>query len=91
MTDPDIPAIRERAEAAQNMISALCTPKGSEGARDWIMSIPARPDHDPDIVISASLADIRPLLALVDKQAAEIKRLREDWLKLENMRLQSKI
>jgi hypothetical protein len=32
------------------MVSALC-----DGKRDWIMSIPARPDHDPDLVIGEAL------------------------------------
>lgn len=40
---------------AQHMVRDLCKPKGEPGAREWIMSIPARPDSDPDLVISAAL------------------------------------
>ena len=51
-----IPAeVKAKYEAAYKMISALCTPRGCEGHRDWVMSIPARPDYDPDIVIGAAL------------------------------------
>lgn len=42
-------------ERAADMVSALCAPKGSEGSREWVMSIPARPDHDPDLIIAAGL------------------------------------
>jgi hypothetical protein len=41
------PAVIRRAH---DMVSALC-----DGSRDWIMSIPARPDHDPDLVIGEAL------------------------------------
>lgn len=46
---------REREAAARAMVRALCTPRGEAGAREWVMSIPARPDHDPDLVIAAAL------------------------------------
>lgn len=42
------------------------------------MSIPARPDHDPDLVIGAALKDIDALLAHIDAQAEEIERLRRE-------------
>ena len=53
----DAVAVRGRCEAAMQMISDLC-----DGKRNWMMSIPARPDYDPDLVISAALADIPKLL-----------------------------
>ena len=53
--------IRERLNKANEMISALCIPKNSKGTREWIMSIPAKPDYDPDLVISASLRDVREM------------------------------
>lgn len=53
--DPD--AIRERNDAARQMVSDLCHQR-----REWMMSIPARRDYDPDLVISASLQDVRKLL-----------------------------
>ena len=37
------------------MVHALCQPKNSQRARDWVMSVPARPDYDPDLVIAAGL------------------------------------
>lgn len=53
----DAAAVRARCEAAMQMVSDLCDRK-----RNWMMSIPARPDYDPDLVISAALADIPKLL-----------------------------
>lgn len=53
----DAAAVRGRCEAAMQMVSDLC-----QGRRNWTMSIPARPDYDPDLVISAALADIPKLL-----------------------------
>ncbi len=52
---------------AGDMVFYLCQPRGSEGARSWSMSIPARPDYDPDIVIGTALFEAR----------REIVRLRE--------------
>ena len=57
----DIAAIRARAEKARDMVSALCKPRNAEGAREWIMHIPARPDHDPDLVIGDALDAVPPL------------------------------
>src|SRR5690606_5584763 len=76
LTPERLAEIRERRDRAFDMISALCRPKGSPGSREWIMSIPARPDHDPDLVIGAALKDIDALLAHIDAQAEEIERLR---------------
>jgi len=39
---------------ARDMVSAL-----NKGERDWIMSIPARPFHDPDIVIATALDEAK--------------------------------
>jgi len=58
LTDADLDDIDARVNAARQMVSALCKRRGSQGARDWIMSIPAQPDYDPDLVIGASLGDI---------------------------------
>jgi len=52
-----------RYENACKLVTALCARKGSKESREWEMSIPARPDHDPDLVIGASLDDIPKLLA----------------------------
>jgi hypothetical protein len=51
--------VLEQIEKAREMVSALCKPRGSEGSREWVMSIPARPDHDPDIVIASALGAAR--------------------------------
>lgn len=45
----------DKINKAIEMVSLLCLPDSSEGSRRWIMSIPARPDHDPDIIISEGL------------------------------------
>jgi hypothetical protein len=58
--------IRERCEAADLMVSKLCMPRGTEGSRSWVMSIPAQPNYDPDIVIADSLKDVPDLLAEVE-------------------------
>jgi len=57
----------EKIETAQKMIGDLC-----HGGRKWTMSIPARPDYDPDLVISAALAAAN----------AELARLREENVRL---------
>lgn len=54
-------AIRERVEKAWTVVDDLC-----QGRREWVMSIPARPGHDPDLVISDALKDIPRLLAQVE-------------------------
>ena len=48
----------KRYEAARQMVRDLCNRR-----RDWMMSIPARPDYDPDLVIDASLNDVPKLVA----------------------------
>jgi hypothetical protein len=37
-------------DAALDMVAALCS-----GEREWMMSIPAREDHDPDLVIGGAI------------------------------------
>ena len=75
ITAEELAAIEQRYEAASKMVSALCKPRGSEGSREWIMTIPARPDHDPDIVIGSSLGDIPKLLALLSDPELKGRRL----------------
>lgn len=69
-TPPDSPAldlgeIERRQIAARKMVHALCQPRGSEGSREWIMSIPVNFDRDPDVIIGASLADVPALIARI--------------------------
>lgn len=47
--------IYDQIEKAEAMVSALNQPHGTAGKREWTMSIPARPDHDPDLVIADAL------------------------------------
>lgn len=67
---------KEKVDAAYDMVHALCQPRGSEGSRQWIMSIPAREDYDPDLVITSGLnsaaKEIHALTAERDRLAAEI-------------------
>lgn len=53
----DLEEIEARREAAHQMVSDLCHRK-----REWIMSIPARRDYDPDLIIAASLDDIPKMI-----------------------------
>lgn len=67
VTPEQLAEIKARNESANKMVSALCTPRGLFGHREWMMSIPAQPDHDPDLVISASLHDVPALIAEVER------------------------
>lgn len=54
--------IRARQEKADKTVVDLC-----QGEIKWRMSIPARPDSDPDIVIMDSLCDIPKLIAEIER------------------------
>lgn len=62
--------IEVRQEKADQMISDLCHRK-----RNWTMSIPARPDYDPDLVISASLGDVTFLIKQLRLALADTRRV----------------
>lgn len=51
-------AIRARLVKAHEVVSDLC-----HGRRRWTMSVPAREDHDPDLLVGAALRDADALLA----------------------------
>lgn len=74
-------------EKAMVMVSDLCKPKGSEGSRCWLMSIPARPDHDPDLVIADALIKSKETIesqqSTIDAQRAEIERLSKELKRFE--------
>jgi hypothetical protein len=78
---------REKVRAAHAMVHALCQPRGSEGSREWIMSIPADESRDPDLVITHGLMAaeqrIEELEAASQPLQLEIERLR-----IENDRLE---
>jgi hypothetical protein len=54
--------------AARQMVSDLCNQR-----RDWVMSIPARPDYDPDLVIARALDDLHAELARVTAERDEAR------------------
>lgn len=64
----DLEAVRARREAAHRCIVDLC----SDPSAKWRMSIPAQPDRDPDLVITASLTDVDDLLSEVDRLRAAL-------------------
>lgn len=44
--------LRERMEAALQLVHDL-----AQGKRSWTLSVPARPDYDPDLVLSSVLRE----------------------------------
>lgn len=66
-------------ERAHTMVARLCLPRFDPQHRAWLMSIPARPDHDPDLVIAAGLdageAAVRENAALLAERDALRERL----------------
>ena len=61
-------------EKAFDMVSALCRPRYTAGAREWMMSIPARPDYDPDLVIGDALSKSREVIAALQREVDELHR-----------------
>lgn len=84
---------KEKMKAAHDMVRALCQPRGSEGSRRWVMSIPAKEDYDPDLVITSGLMaaekEIDALTAERDRLVAENAEL-EYW-KQGNIRCASQL
>ena len=60
----------EKIVSALRMVSDLCDKR-----REWTMSIPARPDYDPDLVIADALYTAKYELSAA---RAEAERLREE-------------
>lgn len=58
-----------KIDRAYDVASALC-----EGEREWLISIPARPDHDPDLIIGDALLAARNEIA---RLTAELDAARE--------------
>jgi hypothetical protein len=63
----DLGTISDRLEAAHDMVRALC-----HGDQRWVMSVPAQPKHDPDMVISAALRDSYKLMLALDGARAQL-------------------
>lgn len=72
----DLDEVAARNEKAHTMIKDLCRPRNDPKTREWIMSIPARKDYDPDLVIGASLRDVPKLSAHIRELEAEVERLK---------------
>lgn len=70
-----------KIDRALDMVAALCKPRGAPDKREWIMSIPARPDYDPDIVIADALIAARDALRSGDSKG------REEWFPLGEIRV----
>lgn len=56
----DLASVKAHLEAANKMVADLCL-----GKRDWFMSIPAREDYDPDLVIGQALRDAADMLSVL--------------------------
>lgn len=75
MTTPQEPlvldAVLARNERASDTVNALCN-----GTERWVMRVPAQPDRDPDLVISASLSDVPALVTELTQARDEAAELR---------------
>lgn len=65
MTEHELKVIELRLERAKDCVRRLCSPKYEAGHLDWVMHIPARPDLDPDLIISATLEDVSKLIRYI--------------------------
>ena len=59
----DLQPIKDRAKKAEDEMDRLTA--GSPGT-NWRWSIPANPEKDSDLILSASAADVRKLLPAVE-------------------------
>lgn len=75
----DLRELRKKIERASQMVEALCKPRGSEGSREWAMSIPARPDYDSDLVIGDGLDAGRAALERLEELDSERAEWVEAW------------
>lgn len=69
---------KEQIDRAHRMVVALCSRR-----REWRMSIPARPDYDPDLVIGDGLRAGLSALAEVEQLTRERDEAREHIATLE--------
>jgi hypothetical protein len=66
--------VQQQIQKALDLITEL-----NNNRRRWVMSIPARPDYDPDIVIGTALHNA---LATIQEQAARIAQLEHELAEL---------
>lgn len=64
--------VKQSIEKAHQMINDLCHQR-----RSWVMSIPARPDYDPDLVIGKALRDAEELIKQLERELDEARGLLE--------------
>lgn len=83
MDEKQLQEIEARIEKAHAMVSALCKSRGTEGTREWVMSIPAQPDYDPDLVIGAGLRGKSKLIVEV-RRLLKIETAATEWSKIES-------
>lgn len=92
VTAPDAADALAKIGRALDMISALCQTRGTPGAREWLMSIPADKERDPDLVIGAALRAARKVIlagapgrdkeVAVESPSAEVRIAElEDWVR----------
>jgi len=60
--------IAERVDTALNLINDLC-----QGRRTWTMSVPARRDYDPDLVLSDTVMALQTELSHAEAQVRELR------------------
>lgn len=71
MSSMDRATLRERCAQAEQIVNDLC-----HGRRRWTMSVPARPDSDPDLIIGDVLHQVPALLdalAAAEERAAALE------------------
>src|SRR5690606_1647587 len=66
-----------KIDRAYDVVSALC-----EGKREWFMSLPARPDHDPDLIIGEALLAASNEISRLTRELQALRRIVVDlhWM-----------
>lgn len=61
---------KAKVQAAHEMVDALC-----KGKREWVLSIPVRYDHDPDVIISKGLMAAEAEIAALEATLAKLREI----------------
>lgn len=77
LSEEELTSIQQRATGAADEVSRMCTAEGGPGA-SWRWSIPANPERDSDLILTASIADVPVLLAEVKHLTERITDLHLD-------------
>ena len=70
MTHEERAALGQLLDKAHRTVAAICN-----GTRRWTMSVPARPDEDPDLIIAGALGKSRAMLADYDELERKVREL----------------